>query len=299
MKGVGMSRRGFTLTEALVVIAILGVLMAMILPAIQHVRAASARLVCANNLRGIGVALHHYHQDHARLPVGNYTARTAPNDPRIMLSWMALILPYVEQNQLWASAVEACALSPDPWRTPPHTPLSRVIAIYRCPLDDRLSAPLTDADGITAAYTSYIGVKGDRKADGVMTWPGIKFAQVVDGLSNTLMVGERPPPDTLQAGVWYPNIWFGDGVYGNFWGPQGSLGLRQAHWADDPCDGPYRFAPGRLENPCDRYHFWSLHPQGAHFLFADCSVRFIRYSAEPMLRSLATRAGGEPPVDLD
>jgi prepilin-type processing-associated H-X9-DG protein len=59
------------------------------------------------------------------------------------------------------------------------------------------------------------------------------------------------------------------------------------------CIGPFRFGPGRLENPCDRFHFWSLHPGGAHFLFADGSVRLLPYSAQPIMVSLATRSGGE------
>ena len=54
-----------------------------------------------------------------------------------------------------------------------------------------------------------------------------------------------------------------------------------------------RLGPGRLDNPCDRYHFWSLHPGGGNWLFADGSVRFLSYSADPIMPALATRAGGE------
>lgn len=61
----------------------------------------------------------------------------------------------------------------------------------------------------------------------------------------------------------------------------------------DPCTGPFRFGPGRTANPCDRYHFWSLHPGGAHFLFADGSVHFLPYAAASVMVPLATRAGGE------
>lgn len=57
--------------------------------------------------------------------------------------------------------------------------------------------------------------------------------------------------------------------------------------------GPYGYAPGRFDNPCDTFHFWSPHPGGAHFAFADGSVRFLRYSADDILPALATRAGGE------
>ena len=61
-----------------------------------------------------------------------------------------------------------------------------------------------------------------------------------------------------------------------------------------PCDGGVRFGPGRIDNGCDSLHFWSLHPGGANFLFVDGSVRFLRYSAAPILPALATRASGEP-----
>ena len=55
-----------------------------------------------------------------------------------------------------------------------------------------------------------------------------------------------------------------------------------------------RYGPGRTDNPCDRYHFWSLHPGGANWLFADCSVHFLGYSAQPLIDPLATYQGGEP-----
>lgn len=57
--------------------------------------------------------------------------------------------------------------------------------------------------------------------------------------------------------------------------------------------GPYHFRPGRVNEQCDLFHFWSLHSGGAHFLFADGAVRFLAYSADPVLPAWATRAGGE------
>jgi prepilin-type processing-associated H-X9-DG protein len=63
---------------------------------------------------------------------------------------------------------------------------------------------------------------------------------------------------------------------------------------DDRCpSNGYRFVPGRPGSQCDVYHFWSLHPGGANWLFADGSVRFLRYDADSVLPALATRAGGE------
>lgn len=58
-------------------------------------------------------------------------------------------------------------------------------------------------------------------------------------------------------------------------------------------DGPYSFSPGSLKDPCSVFHFWSLHPGGAHFLAVDGSVHFLPYAAASLLPALATRAGGE------
>jgi prepilin-type processing-associated H-X9-DG protein len=254
----------------------------------------AARVACLNNLRQLATALHNFHGDHNRLPRkprggARPATLTTPDD---LLAWMAHILPYVEEDSLWTSSVSACASAPRPWENPPHVGLSTVVKLYVCPLDGRLTRPLRDADGITAAYTSYVGVVGGRDIDGVMVG-GLNFAQVYDGLSNTLMIGERPPPDTLQVGLWYPDLWFGTGAYGTLRGPNSGVLAESPGVYNDPCQGPFRFGPGRTDNPCDRWHFWSLHPQGANFAFADGSVRYVPYRARQTMVPLSTRAGGE------
>jgi prepilin-type processing-associated H-X9-DG protein len=143
------------------------------------------------------------------------------------------------------------------------------------------------------SLASFVAVWGGRKGDGVFAAvPGLRLSQIPDGAAYTLMAGERPPPDNWQAGTWYSRVIL-PGVYGPFVGPDNVLAVESGIFPGDDCAGPMRFGPGRTGNPCDRYHFWSLHRGGANFVFADASVKFLPYSTSPIMIALATRAGGE------
>jgi prepilin-type processing-associated H-X9-DG protein len=264
------------------------------------VREAACRTACLSNQRQIGIALHHCYHDHARLPDPPHVPGR-PFGPLSNLSWMVHLLPYVECDELYTTSVQACQVERNVLRNPPHVGLSKVIKLYLCPSDSRLSTPLTDQYGVEAGFASYLGIEGTLPAGaqvgqlGVFTntGRGRQFDDTRDGLTNTLMVGERPPPDTLQAGWWYPSFY----MDGHNRGPNAVLILGLG---PDPLDyqcrgvrGRWTFGPGRTDNPCDRFHLWSFHPGGANFLFADGSARFLSYSVEPLIMALASRKGGE------
>src|SRR5262249_26180305 len=119
---------------------------------------------------------------------------------------------------------------------------------------------------------------------------GSKLSQVTDGLSNTVMIGERPPSPSLGIGLWF------------WWGFDVLIGSEETalvyptsdHTSTGPtCPSPTYFGPGDNTNWCSTNHFWSWHTVGGNFAFGDGSVRFLPYSANQILVQLSTRAGGE------
>ena len=122
---------------------------------------------------------------------------------------------------------------------------------------------------------------------------GVPLTAVADGTSQTLMVGERPPPDSHQSGRWYSNMW----KFAPFNGPGAELSIpeQSGTFIVPQCISAKIpiYGPGRTTNPCDMYHFWSLHSGGANFAYADASVHFLTYAAAPILPAMATRSGGE------
>jgi prepilin-type N-terminal cleavage/methylation domain-containing protein len=300
-------RAGLTLIEVLVVIAMIAILIGLLLPAVQKVRAAAARIQCENNLHQIGTALHNYHDANGSLPAGiNY------KNPWKYWSWMGQLLPFVEQADLWNQA-HTWALTADhtqdpwPWGDfwldpplPPNPALGVPIKTWHCPMDPRTErAELIDlalyepSHLEPVAFTDYLGTAGIE--DG---WQGLfafnvsrRFAEVTDGLSTTLMVGERPPSYNLEHGWWFA---------GGGWNGSGDgdvlMGAREVEYAEhiDCPPSLVGFQPGRSEEPCAQVHFWSLHGGGGNFLSADGAVRFCEYSMNSVLPALFSIDGGEP-----
>ena len=212
---------------------------------------------------------------------------------------MALILPQMDQDALYRKSEDACRLDTNPLHNPPHIGLATILPTFICPADSRLSTPhRDDVLHVDAAFTSYIGIGGTvpdpnkRGLFGVLgPSPGCRLTDITDGTSQTLMLGERPPPDSWQAGIWYPLYW----QYPDFRGPNNTLifGAGSPYLAGTGCSTSSPFGPGKLNNPCDRLHLWSLHPGGANFIFADASGRFLPYSAVSLMMAMGSRDGGE------
>jgi prepilin-type N-terminal cleavage/methylation domain-containing protein/prepilin-type processing-associated H-X9-DG protein len=293
------TRRAFTLIEILVVIAIIAVLLALLLPAVQKVREAAARMRCANNLKQLGLALHHSHDANQKFPqaYNEYWNFCEPadvmSDPdfRPRKSWAALLLPYVEQQNIESRGVLAAQRED--------------VTVFLCPSDPRYAMP---SDGGHYKYlgdrfglTSYLAVEGSVYArgpsdtnlnlefggpkDGILYRSSdTRLTDVTDGTSNTVMLGERPPSPSpeLDWGWW---AW---SAYDSALAVVDSRNLINLS-----CPKPSVYGSARIDDPCGVHHYWSLHPGGANWLFGDGSVRFVSYSAAPILPALATRAGGE------
>lgn len=289
-------RTAFTLIEVIVALAIIAVLVGLTLAAVQKARAATHRTACANNLRQLSTALHAYHATAGAFPSG----LDSPRNPKGMayLCWTARVLPYVEQAALWEDVRRAYRQNPVPWNAPPHPDRDKVVPVFGCPSDGRVGQYVKGENGLT----SFLGVSGSTspKGDGVLfTDSAVRTADVRDGLSNTLLLGERPPSADRRYGWWYA----GWGQPLNAHAFDSFAGVRDLNFPSVAGDessacpmGPFQFESGRFSNQCDAFHFWSPHPGGAHFALADGSVRFVRYDADAVLPALATRAGGESVV---
>lgn len=306
-------RKAFTLIELLVVIAIIGILIGLLLPAVQKVRDAAARLQCTNNLKQIGLAMMNYESTYRMFPSGYLDnlsinpmnpAATSNPDPAIGWGWGTLILPYLEQEPLFKSInVNSIAMNNNSAGAVAFR--KTVIKGFLCPSDDTGLNTFT-TNGFELAKCSYAGMSGQAEladfdtafgAGMLLRGRGVSISEVTDGLSNTLFVGERSSKSAKQAIGMLPGVctWVGALPGGDLDGESPALYIL-GHTGD--ITDPHK---PNTPQPDGFYHaedFTSKHSGGVNFLFGDGSVRFITDSINGQTwAKLGTRAGGEVPGD--
>jgi prepilin-type N-terminal cleavage/methylation domain-containing protein/prepilin-type processing-associated H-X9-DG protein len=300
-------RCGFTLIELVVVIAIIAVLVGLLLPAVQKVRAAAARMQCKNNLKQIGLAFHNYHSAHGNFPPGFASRAATVDGPGLGpgWGWAAHLLPYLEQDNLHRQ-IDLTRDIADPVNAQARQTSIRILL---CPADNAPRPTFTVLDGAGApicdvAFGNYVGMSGVYEVTGYPDTsngsPGVllrnsklRVTDILDGSSNTLFVGERSsrrsPQTTWVGAVTNASVSPVNPGY-DFEGP-GVLVLTNSGTVAD----------GRVpNNPLDHVEDSnSNHTQGVNFLFGDGSVRSIQNTVSPVVWvAITTRSGGEV-VSLD
>jgi prepilin-type N-terminal cleavage/methylation domain-containing protein/prepilin-type processing-associated H-X9-DG protein len=283
---VPRSRRGFTLIELLVVIAIIAILIGLLLPAVQKVREAAARLKCKNNMKQIGLALHSYHDRTERLPPGYASGVGANGDTGPGWGWAAHILPDVEQDNLFRQINLSVQIT-----APAHAaPRTQALKVFLCPSDIELGTFAVTNTSVSVAHANYVGVFGtnemeDNPSAGNGTFfrnSRVRFGDITDGLSNTYVVGERS--SDIALATWTGAI------------PGALVPLRRDPTEQEPhfllVLGRGDHAPNSPDSHID--DFYSRHSQGLNCLFGDGSVHSVSNSVNlNVWYAIQTRNGGE------
>lgn len=294
---------GFTLLELLVVLAIVGVCAGLLLPAVQQVRAAAFRMTCANNLKQLALGVHVYHDAHRLLPCNTLVEGYYGPDTTAW-SWLARILPYIEQDNLSRQAN-----IPRATLRQARAAVETQVRLFLCPSDsfsqvgprdDAADLGMWNPPPIRAGQTNYKGVGGSNWAWGESRWRNVgpsgkidghtdgdglfyrsdylqrkSLNAVSDGTSNTFMIGEALPDRTKWCSWPYAN------------NAVGTCAIAPNAAAKDGAP----FDPWDWENT---FGFASRHPGGLNFALADGSVRFVGNNIDlATYRALATRSGGE------
>jgi prepilin-type N-terminal cleavage/methylation domain-containing protein/prepilin-type processing-associated H-X9-DG protein len=345
---VASRKPAFTLVELLVVIAIIGVLVALLLPAIQAAREASRRMSCQNQLKNIALACLNYESSKRTLPPSSLNPVTQQYSG---LGWPVHILPYIEQSTVNQGAIDKYLAKDDAYDSAMDELNKLIMPIYVCPSDPDLLLQIEKFGNADRRAMSYAGVAGSyysrtgqcpstrsehyciaksvtdlfgpNNHDGLMIqgWP-VKLKEVSDGLSNTLMIGER----TYQIRAWMIGAYWMDPAIPAFTptargqsrtarpdGPQPST----AHFASknltaayalnhDPYQGAYQGhdnAMGdRPEIPASTPRvisvndlpFGSRHPGGVNFARGDGSVNLLQDLLDSRIYlALGSRNGAE------
>jgi prepilin-type N-terminal cleavage/methylation domain-containing protein/prepilin-type processing-associated H-X9-DG protein len=304
-----LEKRGFTLVELLVVITIIGILIALLLPAVQAAREAARRMQCSNNLKQLGLACLNHEQHHGIFPDGGeryWTDRTMSGAtpaiaPRQYWGWMYQILPYMEQESLWANPDLTIVQKPPiagcfcPSRRPPQ-----VFACTNMATGQPTTRAMTDYAGNAGCDTTgdqgwaNLGNGKDgvivRRPDGSSARSSsVRMADITDGTSCTLLAGEKAfnagrlgevQPDDDDG---YISGWDFDEVR---WGRFQPL----QDWNDSSPASAYTLDSFATL----RGSFGSAHSGGFNAVLADGSVRSFSYNvASNVFQMLSSRNDGK------
>jgi prepilin-type N-terminal cleavage/methylation domain-containing protein len=305
-------RRGFTLIELLVVIAIIAILIGLLLPAVQKVREAAARMSCSNNLKQIGLGTHNFHDATGFLPPDRIRDDWA--------TWAVLLMPYIEQDnvfknwnlQMRANATEQTAAA-----------MQNNIKTYFCPGRRGVPGGFSNNGGGMSDYATCsstnnangflcIGTASGVRPDGttitanfsaspagtrILTWKGqTSLNAIPDGTSNTLVIGEKFIRQASMTGRNEDRSVYNSAVQNAY---QRNLGVHPNNgnvWRlVDRIDAKLPADTGSGFNwPLCNASFGGPHPGQCLFVFGDGSVKGIRTSVDPvMLHRLGHRQDGQ------